>query len=136
MLSFLPDDTFLKVLYWTYLGKKLDLNNPTSFNEKMQWLKIHDHNPEYVKWVDKIEAKNSAKLFLGEEHVVPLISAWEKAEDIDFSNLPDICVLKCNHDQGSTKIYRRGISNEDELRAHFNKRLKKSPYVTRRGLIA
>ena len=57
--NFLPDKTFLKKFYRIYFDKKLDIKNPKTFNEKLQWLKIHDHNPAYCRMVDKVEAKDS-----------------------------------------------------------------------------
>lgn len=127
-LSCLPDEMYLKLLYKAELGKRLNINNPKSFNEKIQWLKLHDRNPEYIKWVDKIAAKTMVENTIGKEYVVPLIGEWSTPQEIDFEAVPDVCVFKCNHDQGSTRIYKRGQTNEVEFRKHFARCLSRSPY--------
>ena len=98
------EELHLKILYYLYMGKKLDLNNPKTLNEKMQWLKLYDRKPEYTYMVDKITAKDYAAKKLGGEYVVPLLGVWEKPEDIDFDSLPDKFVLKTNHSGGNTGV--------------------------------
>ena len=114
------------------MGRKLDLRDPKGFNDKLQWLKLNDRKPEYVGWVDKVKAKELAGSVIGNEHIVPLIAVWYDSESIDFQKIPDVCVLKCNHDQGSTIIYRRGISDEAAIRQHFSRRLLRNPYSSTR----
>ena len=96
---FLFGDTplHLKVLYYLYMGKKLNLKNPKTLNEKMQWLKLYDRKPEYTYMVDKITAKDYVANKLGKEYVVPLLGVWDKPEDIDFDSLPNQFALKVNH---------------------------------------
>lgn len=103
-LSFIPDETFLKMKYKLMMGKKLDLENPKTFNEKLQWLKLHDRNPEYTKMVDKYEAKEYVANIIGKEYIIPTLGVWDKAEDIDFEKLPNEFVLKCTHDSGKVII--------------------------------
>lgn len=133
VFNFLPDKPFLKLLFLARMGKKLDLRNPKTFNEKIQWLKINDRSPRYVDLVDKEKAKEIIKELLGEEYVVPLIGSWDSVEKIDFDALPDKCVLKCNHDQGSTLMFDRekGV-DEDELRKYYRKRLLRSAFDSTR----
>lgn len=132
LLNWLPDKTYLKLLYKGRMGIALNLDNPTTFNEKLQWLKLNDRQEKYISWVDKIQAKSNAREILGEEYVVPLISVWERAEDIDFENLPDRCVLKCNHDQGSAVVFLRGQSDTKAIVKHFKKCLKRNAYAATR----
>lgn len=127
-LSFLPDEIYLKLLYRSEMGKKLNIISPKTFNEKIQWLKLNDRNPEYIKWVDKINVKKIIKNNIGERYVVPSIGEWNNSKEIDFKDVPDICVFKCNHDQGSTRVYTRGKTNENELRKHLKVCLSKNPY--------
>lgn len=82
------------------------MDNPRSFNEKIQWLKLHDRNPEYTKMVDKCDAKEYVKEVLGEEYIIPTIGVWDNFKDIDFSVLPNQFVLKCTHDSGGLAICR------------------------------
>ena len=53
----MPDEEYIKKEFYYKIGEKLDLNNPKTFNEKIQWLKLYDRNPEYIKMVDKYQAK-------------------------------------------------------------------------------
>ena len=100
----LSDKTFLKLTYKIRIGRSLDLNNPQGFNEKIQWLKLYDRNPEYNKMVDKHAVKDYVAKKIGEEYVVPTLGVWEKFKDIDFAKLPEQFVLKCTHDSGSVIV--------------------------------
>ena len=97
---FFPDKPFLKLMWWAETGKRLNLKNPKGFNEKLQWLKLYDRHPEYTRYADKLQVRNFVRDTIGEEHLVPLIGVWDRAEDIDFDSLPDRFVLKCNHNSG------------------------------------
>lgn len=100
------DATFLKVCFKKALGYELNLENPKTFNEKLQWLKLYDRNPEYTKMVDKAEAKKYVADILGVEYIIPTLGVYDKFDDIDFDKLPDRFVLKCTHDSGSVVICR------------------------------
>ena len=103
-LNWIPDEMYLKLIYRMRVGKKLDLKNPKGFNEKLQWLKLHDRNPEYIKLVDKLAVRKNIEEMIGEEYLIPLIGVWDHVDDIDFDSLPDQFVLKCTHDSGSAII--------------------------------
>lgn len=104
VLDWLPDKYFIALLYYCKTGQKLDLNNPVTLNEKLQWLKIYDRNPAYTQMVDKYEARTYLAEKVGREYLVPLIAVYDKVEAIDFDQLPDQFVLKCNHDSGGNII--------------------------------
>lgn len=107
IINWCSDEKYLAVRYWIKTGKKLDLNHPKTFNEKLQWLKLHDRNPLYTTLVDKYAVRDYIKEKLGEEYLIPLIEGpWTNAKDIDFDKLPDQFVLKCTHDSGSVVICR------------------------------
>lgn len=111
------------------MGKKLDLDYPKSFNEKLQWLKLHNRKPEYSKMVDKVEVKNHIADTIGAEYVIPILGVWETADDIDFDKLPEQFVLKCNHDSGSVVICKdKSALNKKKTAKYLNKRLKKSGF--------
>lgn len=101
---FLPDSLFLRWKYRLTFGRRLHLNRPVAFTEKLQWTKIHDRNPLYHQLVDKFEVKKYVAEKIGEEHIIPTIGVWENFNDIDFSSLPNQFVLKCTHDSGSTIV--------------------------------
>lgn len=96
----MPDEKYLKIKYYLSLGKKLDLENPQTFNEKLQWIKLFDRNPLYTQLVDKYLARDYIKEKLGEEYLIPLLGVWDDPDDIDFDVLPEQFVLKCNHNSG------------------------------------
>ena len=102
----MPDEAYLKCMYKAYLGKKLNLKNPQTFNEKLQWLKLYDRKREYIKIVDKFEVKEYISDKIGKEYIIPTLGVWDKFDDIDFDALPKQFVLKCTHDSGSVVICR------------------------------
>lgn len=121
--SFFSDKLYLKIKYRLIMRKKLNLKNPQTFNEKLQWLKLYDRNPEYTKMVDKYEVRKYIAETVGEEYLIPLLGVWDKFEDIDFDVLPDQFVLKCTHDSGGLVICK------DKLKLDFDvakKKIKKS----------
>ena len=102
--NWMSDEFYIRTLWRMVMGYKLDLKNPKTFNEKLQWLKLYDHNPLYTTLVDKLRVKDWVAEKIGAHYVIPTLSVWESAEDIDISKLPDQFVLKCNHDSGSVVI--------------------------------
>lgn len=105
-LRFLSDESYIRLIYRLRMGKKPDLDNPKTFTEKLQWLKLYDHNPEYTKMADKLAMRDFVKDKIGEGHTVPVLGIWQRFEDIDFDSLPDRFVLKTTHDSGSYVICR------------------------------
>ena len=89
------DKWYLSVMYFLIMGKRLNIKNPSTFNEKIQWLKLNGFKPEYTRMVDKYGARKYIEEKIGEKYLVPLIGGpWDKFEDIDFESLPDKFVLK------------------------------------------
>ena len=102
----LPDVTYLKWAYYLRTGKHLDLSCPKTFNEKIQWLKLHNTSEECTRSVDKYEVRSLIAEKIGEEYLIPMLGCWDSFDDIDFTNLPKQFVLKCTHDSGSVVICR------------------------------
>lgn len=96
--------TYLKLVYRFSFGKKLDLENPQTYNEKLQWLKLYYHRPDFVEMVDKEAVKSLVARIIGEEYVIPTIGSWERVEDIDWEGLPNQFVLKTTHDGGNNGV--------------------------------
>lgn len=96
----MSDEEYLKKMFCACMGVPLNLDNPQTFNEKLQWLKLYDRKPEYTMMVDKYLVRDYIKEKLGEEYLIPLLGVWDKPEDIDFEKLPNQFVLKCNHNSG------------------------------------
>lgn len=96
----MPDEAFLKRKFKASMGKALNLENPTTFNEKLQWIKLYDRKPEYTVMADKHLVKDYVSQKLGAQYIIPTLGAWDDPEDIDFDRLPSRFVLKCNHNSG------------------------------------
>lgn len=123
------DRAFIKWDYYFGMGKFPDLDNPKRFNEKLQWLKLHDKRPEYTLMVDKYEAKKYVAGILGEEYIIPTLGVWERFEDIDFDALPQQFVLKCTHDSGGLVICPdKSKLNIEKAQKKINKRLKRNQF--------
>lgn len=103
-LNWMSDETYLRLVYRICIGKSLNLSNPQTYNEKLQWLKLNDRRAEYTMMVDKYAVKDYVKGIIGAEHIIPTLGVWERFDDIDFSSLPDQFVLKCTHDSGGLVI--------------------------------
>ena len=125
----LSDEIHIKLIYRLCMGKSCDLDNPQTFNEKLQWLKLHDRNPLYTKLVDKYEVKKYVANIIGEEYIIPTYGVWNHFEDVDFKNLPDQFVIKCTHDSGSVIVCRdKKTFDYDNARIKINKCLKNNLY--------
>ncbi len=104
LLLILPDEIYLKVKFRQLMGKKLNLKNPRTFSEKLQWLKLYNHRPEYTTMVDKHAVKDYVAKIIGEEYIIPTLGVWDRPEEIEWDTLPDQFVLKCTHDSGGLVI--------------------------------
>lgn len=128
-LNWVSDELYLKLFYWGMIGKKLHLQDPKGFNEKLQWLKLYYRDEIYIKLVDKYEVKSFVHENYPELNMIRTLGIWEKAEDIDFNHLPDQFVLKCTHDSGSTIICRdKKELNISEVKNMLKAALKKNMY--------
>lgn len=129
----MPDEQYLKIKYRLKFGKKLDLNNPKTFNEKLQWLKLYDRRPEYTTMVDKYAAKEYVAGLIGDEYIIPTLGVWNSFDDIDFDSLPDQFVLKCTHDSGTVVICKdKATFDVAAARKIINRRINFSYYYVHR----
>lgn len=104
LAPYLSDKLYLKLLFRHRVGYSLNLDNPRSYNEKLQWLKLNDLHLEYTQMVDKVEAKKYVASKIGEKYIIPTISVYDNVEEIDFDALPKQFVLKCTHDSGGIVV--------------------------------
>ena len=100
LLNWMPDKPYLRLAFQGVMGYPLNLKDPKTFNEKLQWLKLYDRRPEYTKMVDKYAVRKYIADTIGEECLIPLLGVWDDPDEIDFNALPDQFVLKCNHNSG------------------------------------
>lgn len=114
-MHIVPIRWYLKYTFKKRIGYPLNLENPRTFNEKLQWLKIHDRNPRYVKMVDKYEAKTYVAHLIGEKYIIPTLGVWDRFDEIDFDVLPHQFVLKCTHDSGSVVICKNKATFDKEV---------------------
>lgn len=125
------DKAYLKVIYFLKFGKKLNLNDPVTFSEKMQWLKLYNHNPEFIIMADKVKAKDWVAKKIGENYIIPTLGVWESADDIDFSFLPNKFVIKCNHNSGTGMFIckDKALMDENKVRTALAKGLKENYFI-------
>jgi hypothetical protein len=120
-----PDTLQIKVKYFLVFGKKLNLQHPQTFNEKIQWLKLYDRKSEYTNMVDKYEAKRYVASIIGEEYIIPTLGVWDNFDDIDFDTLPEQFVLKATHFSGGVYICKdRESFDVKKIKKDMNKILK------------
>lgn len=133
MTWIVPDSLYLKSYYRAFSSKELNLTTPISFNEKLQWLKLHDRKPVYTEMVDKLEAKDYVAKRIGAEYIIPTLSVYEKFEEIDFAALPDQFVIKCNHDSAGLVICTdKKVFNSDAARQKITRCMRRNFYFSGR----
>lgn len=131
--NLLPDSVYLKCFYRSAFDKKLDLNAPHNFNEKLQWLKLYDRHFVYIDMVDKYVAKEFVAKRIGHKHIIKTYGIWDSFDDIDFDLLPDSFVLKCTHDSAGYVICRNKLKFDmDAARKKITKCLKRNFYYVGR----
>jgi len=120
LLFFIPDKLYLKLYYYCVFKKALHINDPKTYNEKIQWLKLYDRNPIYIDIVDKFKVRNYVNNTIGERYLVPLLGVYDSFEEIDFSSLPAKFVMKCTHDSGGVYICKdKNLINYPRLKKQF-----------------
>lgn len=121
----LSDEKLIRKLYRAYFGREINLSDPKTFNEKIQWLKLYDRKPLYTQMVDKYEAKKYVADRIGEEYIIPTLGVWDHFDEIDFDSLPRQFVLKCTHDSGGLVIVRdKEKSDRDAAKKKIEKSLR------------
>lgn len=133
----MPDDAYLKRKYKACMGRELSLEKPVTFNEKLQWIKLHDRKPEYTVMADKYAVRDYIAQKLGEQCLIPLLGVWDDPEEIDFDSLPEQFVLKCNHNSGLGMCICKDKSKLDveKVKRELRKGLKQDYYLTGREWI-
>lgn len=130
----MEDEKYLRRVFRAQLGYDLNLENPKTFNEKIQWLKLYDRRPEYTTMVDKVAVKDYVANIIGKEHIIPTLGVWEDPDEINFDALPEKFVLKCNHNSGTGMYICKDKSKLDvkKVKAGLRKGLKQNYYLAGR----
>lgn len=132
------DKQFTEMMFRAKMGYPLNLDNPVTFSEKIQWLKLYNRRPEYTVYADKLKVRDYIKKTIGEEYLIPLIGAWDSPDEIDFDALPEQFVLKCNHNSGTGMFICKDKSRMDKesvvnnlkkgLQENYYKKFREWPY--------
>lgn len=133
--SWIPDKLYIQWMYRLKMGKKLNLKNPTTFSEKLQWLKLYNRRPEYTIIVDKYAVKEYVSNIIGSEYIIPTLGVWERPEDIDWDSLPNQFVLKTTHGGGSSGVVickNKNTFDKQKAIEKLNRSLKQDIYKTLR----
>lgn len=126
----LSDKLYLKLLFPLKVGYKLNLENPQTFNEKLQWLKLFYRRPDLSRLVDKYEVKNHVKSLIGDQYIIPTLGVWNSFDDVNFNQLPDKFVLKTTHDQGGVVICTNKTTFDyKKAEVKLNRHLKRNFYL-------
>ncbi len=132
-VSFLFSDKFyLEILFRLKMGYPLDLDNPTTFNEKLQWLKLYNRRPEYSIMVDKLKVKEYVAGIIGPQYVLPTLGVWSNTDDINWADLPNRFVLKTTHGGGGVGVLICKDKTKLDIRntCHMlNRSIKQSIYI-------
>lgn len=125
----IPDEKYIRLQFKRKLGVDINLENPSTFNEKMNWLKLYDRRELYPQLVDKYEVKRIIGEVIGDEFIIPTYGVWSDFKDIDLKSLPEQFVLKCTHDSGSVVLVDdKAMLNKEKAKRILKKSLKKNYY--------
>ena len=100
----IPDKLYLQILYFLHFFKRLNLKDPKTFSEKLQWLKLYNRKPEYTQMVDKYAVKEYVKNIIGEQYIIPTLGFWDTPQQIEWDKLPKQFVLKTTHGGGGSGV--------------------------------
>ena len=104
LMSIIPDKTFIRIAYYIRMKRKLNISNPVTYNEKIQWLKLYDRKKIYTTMVDKDAVKKYVADIIGEKYLIPTLGVYNSFDEIDFEQLPNKFVIKCTHDSAGSVI--------------------------------
>ena len=124
----LSDEEYLKRMFKIKLGYDLNVENPSTFNEKMQYLKLYNRKDIYTIMVDKHAAKGYVSSIIGDNYIAKELGCWENANNIELDSLPDKCVLKTTHGCGGMLIYEKGKTTKKQIVDYFEENLKTNYY--------
>lgn len=131
LLKFIDDKTYCELVYRSIFNRKVNWDNPSTFSEKIQWLKLNDRKDIYHTFVDKYEVRKYIAEKIGDSYLIPLAveNVLSNADQIEFDKLPNQFVIKCTHGSGCNIICKNKLElNEKEIKNKLNKWMHKNWY--------
>ena len=120
---------YVKTQFYLKNNKKLDLDHPREFAEKMQWMRLYAYDTSFKKYIDKYEVRTYIKDTIGEQYLNELIGVYDTVEAIDLETFPEKFVLKATHGSGYNIIVSdRGKFNWTKAKAQLKKFLSQNYY--------
>ena len=133
LLAKVSDRYAIEQMWKKRMSYPLNLDNPQTFSEKLQWLKLYNRQPYYTKLVDKYLVKDIVGNKIGQEYIIPTLGVYKHFDDINFESLPNQFVLKCNHDSGSIVVcLDKQKFNITEAKSFLEKCLANNYYIASR----
>lgn len=129
------DKIYLKMIFRCFMGRKLNLRDPKTFSEKLQWLKLYNRKAEYTQMVDKYAVKKYVADIIGEEYIIPTLGVWDSVDEIDFDSLPEKFVLKTTHAGGGNGVVickDKSTFDIQKAKRKLRRSMKSNPYLTLR----
>lgn len=129
-LNLVPDKFIVRQSFKKHMGYSLDLNNPTTLNEKINWLKLYNRKDLHTLVADKYKVRNYVSNKIGDKHLIPLLYHTKNYKDLKPENLPDKnFIIKTNHDSSGGLIVRDATTiNWNSARKRFKRQLSENHY--------
>jgi hypothetical protein len=102
----LPDYAAVNLTYLRTFRRLPNLRHPRTFNEKIAWRKLYQHNPQFPIFADKIAVKAEIAKLIGEQYIIETLWVGSNPEDIPFDSLKPPYVIKVNHSSGGNVFIR------------------------------
>ncbi len=129
----IPDKLFLCLKFYKNFGRFPNLKDPVTFNEKLNWLKLHVRDAKYTSLVDKYLVKDIVGNIIGHDHIIPTLGVWNSPDDIDFDSLPDKFVLKTTHGSGDVIVCKdKSKLNIEKVKRDLRRALRDDLYAKTR----
>ena len=134
ILKRIPDEIIIKSSFKKHLGYKLNLQNPKTLNEKINWLKINDRSEIHTAASDKYAVREYIKSKIGYQYLIPLLYHTTNASDLTQENLPDLSfIIKATHNSSGGVIVRdKSKINWDKVQISFKRLLKENYFYSSR----
>lgn len=133
LAKLLSDEQYIKLRFRYVFHKPCNLNNPLTFNEKLNWMKLYERDPKYTLMANKYLVKDYVRRIIGDVYVVPNYGCWKSFKEIEFDSLPNQFVLKATHDSSGATICKDKFTfDKRTAKSKFDKCLKRNYFYLAR----